>query len=124
MKTKKIITITITSIAALMVTLSGVMKLIGSEQIVTTMNKVGVGPYINILGIMEIAFAALFVFPKTMKIGFVLLSCYFAGAIATELSHGGPIINAALPLTLVWIAALLRDRSIFLPASRPTPTLS
>jgi hypothetical protein len=30
---------------------------------------------------------ALFVVPATMKLGFILASCYFAGAIATELSH-------------------------------------
>jgi hypothetical protein len=63
---------------------------------------------------MEIVFAALFVFPKTMKIGFLLLTCYFAGAIATELSHNMPL-NAVPVLTLIWIAAFLRDSSIFLP---------
>jgi hypothetical protein len=30
---------------------------------------------------MEIAFAALFVVPATMKLGLILASCYFAGAI-------------------------------------------
>jgi hypothetical protein len=63
---------------------------------------------------MEIIFAALFIYPKTMKIGFILLSCYFAGALATELSHGSAF-NAFLPLVLLWIAALLRDPLIFLP---------
>jgi hypothetical protein len=64
---------------------------------------------------MEIAFTALFIFPKTMKIGFILLSCYFAGALATELSHNGPLLNPVMPLALVWIAAFLRNPSIFLP---------
>jgi uncharacterized membrane protein YphA (DoxX/SURF4 family) len=123
MKTKKIITTIVTVLAAGMVVLSGIMKLSGSEQIVTTMNKVGVGPYIHTLAFMEIAFAVLFIIPATMRIGFVLLSCYFAGAIATELSHGGPLMNAALPLTLIWISAFLRDRSIFLPATKPVPTI-
>jgi hypothetical protein len=45
-----------------------------------------------------------------------LLTCYFSGAIATELSHGLPF-NAVLPITLIWIAAFLRDPSIFLPAN-------
>jgi len=36
---------------------------------------------------MEIALAALFVLPATMKLGFILASCYFAGAVGTELSH-------------------------------------
>jgi hypothetical protein len=63
---------------------------------------------------MEMTFALLFVFPKTMRIGFILLSCYFAGAMATELSHDGSIFNPAIPLALIWITAYLRDNSIFL----------
>ncbi|WAC15161.1 DoxX family protein [Dyadobacter pollutisoli] len=116
MKAKKIITIAITVIASLMVVLSGIMKLTASEEMVSTLQKVGVGDYITALGVMEIGFTALFIYPKTMKIGFILLTCYFAGAIATELSHGKPF-NAVLPIALIWIAAFLRDPSIFLPTS-------
>jgi hypothetical protein len=51
------------------------------------MSKLGVGRYLRLLGVMEIAFAALFVVPARMKLGFILASCYFGGAIATELSQ-------------------------------------
>lgn len=114
MKPMKILTIAITAIASLMLVLSGVMKLTKGQEIMDTLNKFGVGDHAILLGLMEIVFAALFIYPKTMKIGFILLSCYFAGALATELSHASPF-NAALPLALIWIAAFLRDRSIFLP---------
>lgn len=116
MKAKKIITITATAIASLMVVLSGIMKLTAGEEMVSTLQTVGVGDYIALLGVMEIGFTALFIYPKTMKIGFILLTCYFAGAIATELSHSKPF-NAVLPIALVWIAAFLRDPSIFLPTT-------
>jgi hypothetical protein len=116
MKTKKIITITVTALASLLVVVSGIMKLAKGEEIVTGMQKVGVGDYITLLASMEIGFTALFIYPKTMKVGFILLTCYFSGAIATELSHGLPF-NAVLPITLIWIAAFLRDPSIFLPAN-------
>ncbi|WP_338876992.1 DoxX family protein [Spirosoma sp. SC4-14] len=112
-KIKKILTIVMTALAAGLVILSGVMKFMQSAEVVETLNKVGVGSYIIGLGTMEIVFALLFLYPKTMKIGFVLLSCYFAGALATELSHGTPL-NAFMPIILVWIAAFLRDRRIFL----------
>ena len=112
MKAMKIITIVVTSLAAILVVISGIMKLMKSEEIVSTLTKVGVGDYITILGLMEISFTALFIYPKTMKIGFLLLTCYFAGALATELSHGTPF-NALLPMVLIWVAAFLRDRSIF-----------
>nr|WKN38773.1 DoxX family protein [Tunicatimonas sp. TK19036] len=124
MKTKKIITKVFTGIASLMVVASGVMKLLGAEEVVNTMNKVGVGDYIILLGLMEILFTALFLYPKTMKIGFILLSCYFAGALATELSHNGPLLNPIIPMVLVWIAAFLRDQSVFLPASEHSTQIS
>jgi len=115
---KKLIPIIVTILAAAMITLSGIMKLTNNEQVVTKMSKVGVGQFLPLLGCMEIAFTALFLFPKTRKIGFILLSCYFSGAIATDLSHGENIMAAAMPLILVWIAAFLLDNSIFLPASK------
>lgn len=111
-KTKQIITTIITVLAAGMVILSGVFKLTQSPQVMETLNKVGVGQYVFLLAGMEIGFTLLFLYPKTMKLGFLLLTCYFAGAIATELSHGAPF-NAVTPLVLIWISAFLRDRSIF-----------
>lgn len=114
----KILTWAVTGIASAMVIMSGAMKLIGGEQIVTALTKAGVQDYITVLGLMEISFAALFLYPKTMKVGFLLLTCYFAGAIATDLSHGNPMIGAVIILTLVWIAAFLRDRMLFLPSTK------
>ena len=114
MKIRKIVTVTLTILAVLMIVFSGVMKFIGGEEITLTMEKLGVQPYVLILGSMEIIFALLFLFKPTMKIGFILLTCYFSGALATELSHGTPF-NAILPLGLVWISAYLRDKTIFFP---------
>lgn len=113
-KVMRILTIVMTVLAAGMAILSGVMKLTKSPQVMESLNKVGVGSHVIELGLMEIGFAALFVYPKTMKLGFILLTCYFAGALATELSHGTPF-NAITPLVLIWIAAFLRDKTIFLP---------
>lgn len=118
MKAKKIITIGVTVIASGLVILSGIMKLTAGEEMVASMDKLGIADYLVPLALMEIGFTALFLYPKTMKIGFILLSCYFAGALATELSHGTPF-NALLPISLIWIAAFLRDSSIFLPSSQP-----
>ncbi|AKD56605.1 DoxX family protein [Spirosoma radiotolerans] len=115
-KVMRIITIVVTVLAAGMAILSGVMKLTQSPEIVATLSKAGVGQHVLALGTMEIVFAALFIYPKTMKIGFILLSCYFAGAIATELSHG-TALNAVLPIVLIWISAFLRNKTIFLPTS-------
>ena len=101
------------ALPAALVILSGIFKLSGSKQMVDKLQSVGVGPYIPALVLMEISFAILFIFPRTMRIGFVLLSCYFAGAIATDLSHGLSIANAMLPMSLVWIGAFIRDKELF-----------
>ncbi|MCE7063385.1 hypothetical protein [Dyadobacter sp. CY343] len=50
------------------------MKLSGSPDVVKMLDTVGVGHYRVLSGIAEIAFATLFAFPKTMKIGFILLT--------------------------------------------------
>ncbi|SOD79043.1 DoxX-like family protein [Spirosoma fluviale] len=110
----RIVTIIFTVLAAGMPILSGVMKLTQSKEVIDTLTKAGVGDKAIVLGLMEIGFATLFIYPKTMKLGFILLSCYFAGALATEISHGAPL-NAFLPLVLIWIGAFLRDKTIFLP---------
>lgn len=120
MKAKKIITIIFTVLAVGMTVMSGVMKFIAPPDMAEKIAAVGMGGWLPILGSMELAFAALFLIPKTMKLGFILLSCYFAGAIATDLSHGTPVYGAVMVIVLVWIAAFLRDRSIFLPVSTAT----
>jgi len=104
----------LTGIAGLLILSSGIFKLSGAPMIVEGMTKLGVGPYIPLLGTMEIVFTALFVFPKTSKIGFLLVISYFAGALATELSHGNPILTPILILVLVWVAAFLRKPEIFI----------
>jgi len=117
-KTKKVIDIIAAIIPASMVILSGILKLTGVKSMVEKLSAMGVGPYIPLLGMMEILFALLFIFPKTMRLGFVLLSCYFAGAIATDLSHGGSIVNAMIPLSLVWVGMIIRDRYVLLPLAK------
>jgi hypothetical protein len=114
-KRRRIINVVATAIPSLMVAASGIGKLIGPAGMVEGLAKYGVAEYMTILGIMEIVFIALFVFPPTMKLGFILTSCYFAGAIAAELSHGALTPNPFGPLIFLWIAAFIRDRSIFLP---------
>ena len=108
-----IINLLATWIPALLVVLLGVLKLSGNPKIAEEISKLGVGRYLRLLGVMEIVFAALFVVPATMKLGFILASCYFAGAIATELSHDVLKVNPFVPIVLLWIGAFIRDSSIF-----------
>lgn len=116
-KAQKITSIIFTALASGMVIMSGIFKFFPPPEMHAKLSAMGIAPYLTFFGIMEIGFSLLFIFPKTMKLGFILLSCYFAGAIATDLSHGNTIANAMMPIVLVWIAAFLRDKSIFLKVS-------
>ena len=97
-----------TWIPALLIAFLGMLKLMGNPGVAEEISKLGVGRYLRLLGVMEIAFAALFVVPATMKLGFILASCYFAGAIATELSHNNLKVNPFIPIALLWIGAFIR----------------
>ena len=99
-------------ITVAMLVTSGAGKILGLEMVEERLNKVGVGKFMLVLGIIELILAFLFISPKTMKISFILLSCYFSGAIATEISHGGNFIVPFIFLAVVWIASFLREKSI------------
>ena len=104
----------LTGISGLLIATSGIAKLAGAQAIVEGMTKLGVGPYITVLGTMELVFTVLFLFPKTSKIGFLLITCYFAGALATDLSHGNAIVTPIVILVFVWVSAFLRSPEIFI----------
>lgn len=118
-KTQKIAGILATVFTTLPITLSGIMKLSGAEEIIRGFTALGVVQYIPVLGTTEMAFAALWIPRKTMKLGFILLSCYFSGAMATELSHGMTPVVPAVLLAIIWTSAFIRDRSIFFPVPAP-----
>src|SRR5436305_5845392 len=111
---RKIITIALTILISVVTLFGAIMKILGSKSVVIPLTKLGVGPFIPVLGIMEIIFLALFLFPVTRKIGLLLFSCYFGGAIATHISHNESVFSAMPPIILIWIVAYLKDSSIFL----------
>ncbi|MES2381691.1 MAG: DoxX family protein [Bacteroidota bacterium] len=112
-KTTRIIAIVLMAIPSLMLVMSGVMKLMASPQIVDSLGKIGLGSYITLLGIIEILAVALFVYPKTSRIGFLLLCCYLGGALSIELASGHPPMAAAF-LTLLWVSVFLSNKAMFL----------
>ncbi|CAN5831761.1 hypothetical protein BH11BAC7_BH11BAC7_06360 [soil metagenome] len=118
-KTKRIISIVLMAVPSLMLLMSAFMKLSGAKEIVDALTKGGFGPYIRMLGIIELLSVALFIYPKTFKVGFLLLCCYLGGAFAIELASGQPPM-AAIFLVLIWVAAFLREKYMFLPTELKT----
>lgn len=101
------------AIPSLMIAMSGAMKLVGAEQVVTGLTKAGLSSYITLFGIIELISLTLFIYPKTYKIGFLLLTAYLGGALSIELAGGQPPM-AAILLTLIWVSVYLRDHNLFL----------
>jgi len=92
---------------------SGCLKISGHHPMLLHFVQLGLDGQLPVLGSAEIAFALLFLFPATSKLGLLLLTAYFGGAIAIEIPYhmmAGPTV----PLVLIWIAAFIRQRSVFI----------
>jgi hypothetical protein len=99
---------------ALLILGSAVGKLVGAENVVKQLTAAGVYQYIYALALAEIVFCALWLYPKTSRVGFFLLCSYFGGAIATDLHHLEVIVAPIVILSLIWVASYLRDSTLFL----------
>lgn len=114
-KSKSIIKWTPTVIVSIIIIFSGLMKLIALPQLVEIYARIGLLESMKILGAAELILVTIFILNRTMRLGFLLLTAWFGGAMAVELSHGSVFIFPAVILTVLWIAAFLRDPSILKP---------
>ncbi len=112
-KTTRIISIVLMLLPSLMLIMSAVMKLTGAKQVVEGLTKAGLGNYIMLIGVIELVSVALFLIPKTTKIGFYLLCSYLCGAIVMELASG-QAPSAAVFLSIIWVAVYMRNKTMFL----------
>jgi hypothetical protein len=112
-KTNKIIKWAPSILVALVIGAGSVMKLTAQPQLVEVFTKAGLVLYMKLLGVAELIFVSLFLWPPTLRIGLFLLTAYFGGAMAVELSQHILFIMPAVILAFVWLAAWLRDRSLF-----------
>ena len=113
-------------LVSVVIATGAVLKLAAFPPLVAVYSKIGMVQYLKVLGIGELIFLALFLLPRTMRIGFFLLTGYFGGAMAVELSHGGFFIIPGSILAFIWIVAYLRDAFLFqrtLTQQRPFTSL-
>jgi len=111
-KTKNILRWLPSFVIATQLTVSAVLKFTSFPFLVQSFTEIGLVQYLKIFGSMEILLEALFLYPRTMRIGFLLLTAYFGGAMAVEITHG-TFVAPVVILTLIWIAAYLRKPEIF-----------
>ncbi len=100
----------LTVLVAFMLGMSGVSKIIGTEEMIKNFTSMNLLPYLVLLGVVEFAGTVLLVVPKTSKYGAILLSCYLSGAVAIHLSTmGGQGVIVPIILGLIaWASHCLR----------------
>ena len=123
-KTKIVVTRTLTGLIIFIIVMSAAGKLAFVPQLVNIFSKIGLLSYIKILGITELLFLSTFLWKKTRKLGLLLLTGYFGGAMAVEMSHGTFFIAPATILTLIWITAYLLDERMFVSERKEVSTPS
>ena len=79
----------LTVLVTFMLGMSGVSKIVGTEEMITNFTSMNLLPYLALLGAVELAGVVMFVIPKTSKYGSVLLSCYLSGAVAIHMAMMG-----------------------------------
>ncbi len=112
--TKKNIGWAISALLGLALIASAAGKFTGgaTEQMATH----NIGDWTLIIGIGELLSLILFLVPKTMRLGALLLSAYFGGAIMFHMAHPDPALSdftaPAAFLVTIWVAAWLRGMMI------------
>jgi hypothetical protein len=103
----------LTAIVTFMLGMSGISKIIGTQEMINNFTFINLLPYLGLLGVVELAGVVMLVMPKTSKYGAILLSSYLSGAVAIHLSMmGGTGVLTPIILGLVvWTAHCLRTYS-------------
>ena len=88
-KKRKIAGYILSGLVTLIFVATGAMKFTGGEQNVQMAELVGGQTTLFILGGLQLLFALLFWIPRTAVVGFLLMACYMAGAMATHFGYQG-----------------------------------
>jgi len=103
----------LTAVVSFMLGMSGISKVIGTEEMVNNFTTMNLLPYLALLGVVEVAGVVLLIIPKMSKYGAVLLSSYLSGAVAIHLSMmgGAGVLVPIILGIMVWAAYCLRTHS-------------
>ena len=107
-KTRKIAGYVLSGLVTFVFVATGTMKFTGSEQNVQMAELVGGASTLHILGGLQIFFALLFWIPRTAVVGFLLMACYMAVAMATHLVIKESFVLQTGIETLIWVTGFVR----------------
>jgi hypothetical protein len=102
----------LTAIPALMLLISGVIKIMRGPMVVSSFtNQFGYPASAVVpIGLIELTCVILYLIPRTTVLGAILVAGYFGGAIATHLRIGDPSLIGPLILgVMAWGGLYLRE---------------
>ncbi|MDP8919327.1 MAG: DoxX family protein [Pseudomonadota bacterium] len=89
----------LSGLVVLFLLLDGAMKLVPLQEVIDTVSQLGwpTDPVTwRVLGVLLIAYALLYAYPRTSLIGAILITAYLGGAVATHARIGSPLFSHTL----------------------------
>lgn len=97
--------------------MSAVGKLMGSQEVLDMLGSNNLQEWTTIIGVGELASVILFLIPKTMRLGTLLLSAYFGGAIVFHMANPDPahqsFVGPSVFLVGIWVISWIRGLDLF-----------
>jgi hypothetical protein len=75
--------------------------------------KMGLNGWIEVIGVGAVISAILLVVPRTVSLGVLLTTSFWAGTISFHMSRGEPFVFQAVLLLATWAGAYLRVPAMF-----------
>ena len=89
----------LSGLVVLFLLLDGAMKLVPLQEVIDTVSRLGwtTDPMTwRVLGVLLIACALLYAYPRTSLMGAILITTYLGGAVATHARIGSPLFSHTL----------------------------
>lgn len=105
--------VVLTVLPALMLIMSGVMKLTGGTEVEKGFQHLGWPAHLAVaLAVVEFTCTVLYLIPRTAVLGAVLLTGYLGGAIATHVRLEEQFVAPVVLGVVLWFALYLRDARV------------
>ncbi|MDX1650898.1 MAG: DoxX family protein [Brumimicrobium sp.] len=115
-KAQKITGYVLSILFSIQILMGGIMKVIQAPDLVEGMQALpNWGDNIVLLGILELILLALYWYPKTMRLGFLLFCSFVGGIIVAEVVMGQPPIPGVITAVILYAGTILRVPSLIKP---------
>lgn len=109
---KRVVT-AIVAVTYFLLAFSSLTKILFVPYIAEKFELLGIAAYGRFFGVVELVAFLLYLHPRTIGLGFVLLCAYLGGAIATDLHAPQYLYQPLVVLSLVFVTTYLRRPDIF-----------